>query len=173
MRLFNKIMVENTFFMQKALELAQKAFDEDEVPIGAVVVRNGEIVGTGYNKRDSKKNAILHAETVAIYNACEKLGGWRLWECDLYVTLEPCPMCTGAIINSRIRNVYYGAKNPKAGACGSVINLFDYPFNHKPNITSGLLEEECSKIMTDFFLKVRERRKKEKKTNLSNEQENI
>lgn len=166
-------MVENTFFMQKALELAQKAFDEDEVPIGAVVVRNGEIVGTGYNKRDSKKNAILHAETVAIYNACEKLGGWRLWECDLYVTLEPCPMCTGAIINSRIRNVYYGAKNPKAGACGSVINLFDYPFNHKPNITSGLLEEECSKIMTDFFLKVRERRKKEKKTNLSNEQENI
>ena len=159
--------------MKKALELAQKAFDEDEVPIGAVVVRNGEIVGTGYNKRDSKKNAILHAETVAIYNACEKLGGWRLWECDLYVTLEPCPMCTGAIINSRIRNVYYGAKNPKAGACGSVINLFDYPFNHKPNITSGLLEEECSKIMTDFFLKVRERRKKENKTNLSNKQENI
>ncbi|MEE1075828.1 MAG: tRNA adenosine(34) deaminase TadA [Acutalibacteraceae bacterium] len=160
-------MVENTFFMQKALELAKKAFDEDEVPIGAVVVRNGEIVGTGYNKRDSQKNAILHAETVAIYNACEKLGGWRLWECDLYVTLEPCPMCTGAIINSRIRNVYYGAKNPKAGACGSVINLFDYPFNHKPNVTSGLLEEECSKIMTDFFLKVREKRKKEKKANIS------
>lgn len=160
-------MIENTFFMQKALELAQKAFDEDEVPIGAVVVRNGEIVGTGYNKRDSQKNAMLHAETVAIYNACEKLGGWRLWECDLYVTLEPCPMCTGAIINSRIRNVYYGAKNPKAGACGSVINLFDYPFNHKPNITSGLLEEECSKIMTDFFLKVREKRKREKKANTS------
>lgn len=160
-------MVKNTFFMQKALELAKKAFDEDEVPIGAVVVRNGEIVGTGYNKRDSQKNAILHAETVAIYNACEKLGGWRLWECDLYVTLEPCPMCTGAIINSRIRNVYYGAKNPKAGACGSVINLFDYPFNHKPNVTSGLLEEECSKIMTDFFLKVREKRKKEKKANIS------
>lgn len=160
-------MVKNTFFMQKALELAKKAFDEDEVPIGAVVVRNGEIVGTGYNKRDSQKNAILHAETVAIYNACEKLGGWRLWGCDLYVTLEPCPMCTGAIINSRIRNVYYGAKNPKAGACGSVINLFDYPFNHKPNVTSGLLEEECSKIMTDFFLKVREKRKKEKKANIS------
>ena len=160
-------MVENIFFMHKALELAQKAFDENEVPIGAVVVRNGEIVGTGYNKRDSKKNAMLHAETVAIYNACEKLGGWRLWECDLYVTLEPCPMCTGAIINSRIRNVYYGAKNPKAGACESVINLFDYPFNHKPNITSGLLEEECSKIMTDFFLKVREKRKKEKKLNIS------
>lgn len=160
-------MVENTLFMKKALELAQKAFDEDEVPIGAVVVRNGEIVGTGYNKRDSKKNAMLHAETVAIYNACEKLGGWRLWECDLYVTLEPCPMCTGAIINSRIRNVYYGAKNPKAGACGSVINLFDYPFNHKPNIISGLLEKECSKIMTDFFLKVRKKRKREKKANIS------
>ncbi len=156
-------MSDNNFFMRKALELAQIAFEEDEVPIGAVVVRNGEIVGMGYNKRDSQKNAILHAETVAIYNACEKLGGWRLWECDLYVTVEPCPMCTGAIINSRIRNLYFGAKNPKAGACGSIINLFDYPFNHKPNITSGLLEEECSKIMTDFFLKVREKRKKEKK----------
>lgn len=158
--------------MQKALELAQRAFDENEVPIGAVVVRNGEIVGMGYNKRDSQKNAILHAETVAIYNACKKLGGWRLWECDLYVTLEPCPMCTGAIINSRIRNVYYGAKNPKAGACGSVINLFDYPFNHKPNVISGLLEDKCSKIMTEFFLKVRERRKKEKKINSPDKQKN-
>lgn len=156
-------MNDNEFYMRKALELAEKAFEENEVPIGAVVVRNGEIVGTGYNKRDSQKNAMLHAETIAIYNACEKLGGWRLWECDLYVTLEPCPMCSGAIINSRIRNVYYGAKNPKAGACGSVVNLFDYPFNHKPNITSGLLEDECSKIMTEFFLKVRERRKNEKK----------
>ena len=163
----------NIKFMSLALEQARLAYEKNEVPIGAVIVRNGEVISTGFNKRHTEKNAILHAETVAIYNACEKLGGWRLWECDLYVTLEPCPMCTGAIINSRIRNVYYGAKNPKAGACGSVINLFDYPFNHKPNITSGLLEEECSKIMTDFFLKVRERRKKEKKTNLSNEQENI
>lgn len=159
-------MQDNDFYMRKALELAEKAFEEDEVPIGAVVVRNGEIVGKGYNKRDSQKNAILHAETIAIYNACEKLGGWRLWECDLYVTVEPCPMCTGAIINSRIRNLYYGAKNPKGGACGSVVNLFDYPFNHKPNITSGLLEEECSKIMTSFFLKVREQRKNEKKNNV-------
>ena len=158
-------MQDNEFYMRKALELAQKAFEEDEVPIGAVVVRNGEIVGTGYNKRDSKKNAMLHAEAIAIYNACKKLGGWRLWECDLYVTVEPCPMCTGAIINSRIRNLYYGAPNPKAGACGSIINLFDYPFNHKPNITSGLLGEECGKIMTSFFLKVRERRKNEKKKN--------
>lgn len=155
-------MSDNSFYMKKALELAQIAFEEDEVPIGAVVVRNGEIVGIGYNKRDSQKNAMLHAETIAIYNACERLGGWRLWECDLYVTVEPCPMCTGAIINSRIRNLYFGAKNPKAGACGSIINLFDYPFNHKPNITVGLLEDECSKIMTDFFLKVREKRKKEK-----------
>lgn len=154
--------------MRKALELAQMAFEEDEVPIGAVVVRNDEIVGMGYNKRDSKKNAMLHAETIAIYNACERLGGWRLWECDLYVTVEPCPMCTGAIINSRIRNLYFGAKNPKAGACGSIINLFDYPFNHKPNITGGLLEDECSKIMTDFFLKVREKHKREKKERMLN-----
>lgn len=161
-------MNDNELYMKKALELAQKAFEEDEVPIGAVVVRNGEIVGTGYNKRDSQKNAMLHAETIAIYNACEKLGGWRLWECDLYVTVEPCPMCSGAIINSRIRNVYFGASNPKAGACGSVINLFDYPFNHKPNVTSGLLEEECSKIMSSFFLKVREERKSEKKEKLKN-----
>jgi tRNA(adenine34) deaminase len=161
-------MSDNSFYMKKALELAQIAFEEDEVPIGAVVVRNGEIVGIGYNKRDSQKNAMLHAETIAIYNACERLGGWRLWECDLYVTVEPCPMCTGAIINSRIRNLYFGAKNPKAGACGSIINLFDYPFNHKPNITGGLLEDECSKIMTDFFLKVREKRKREKKERMLN-----
>lgn len=148
--------------MKKALELAKKAFCENEVPIGAVVVRNDEIVGVGYNKRDSEKNAILHAEMMAIYNACKRLGGWRLWECDIYVTLEPCPMCAGAIINSRLRNVYYGAKNPKAGACGSIVNLFDYPFNHKPNVTYGLLEKECSEIMTEFFLKIREQRKSEK-----------
>lgn len=155
-------MTEQEHFMNKALELARQAFNEDEVPIGAVVVRNGEIVGTGYNKRDTEKNALLHAEAIAIYNACKKLGGWRLWECDLYVTVEPCPMCTGAVINSRIRNLYFGTKNPKAGACGSVINLFDYPFNHKPNITSGILEEACSRIMSEFFLKVREKRKTEK-----------
>lgn len=152
-------------FMLLALQQAEKAFAEDEVPIGAVVVKNGEIISAGYNRRDKCKNALLHAEMTAIYNACEKLGGWRLWECDLYVTLEPCPMCTGAIINSRIRNVYYGAKNPKAGCCESVLNLFDYPFNHKPNVTGGILEEECGKIMTQFFLKVREKRKQEKEQN--------
>ncbi len=161
-------MTEQEIFMNRALELARQAFNEDEVPIGAVVVRNGEIVGEGYNKRDTQKNALLHAEAIAIYNACNKLGGWRLWECDLYVTVEPCPMCSGAIINSRIRNLYFGAKNPKAGACGSVINLFDYPFNHKPNITSGLLEEECSQIMTEFFLKLREKRKAEKEMKTAN-----
>ncbi len=152
-------------FMLLALQQAEKAFAEDEVPIGAVVVKNGEIISAGYNRRDKCKNALLHAEMTAIYNACQKLGGWRLWECDLYVTLEPCPMCTGAIINSRIRNVYYGAKNPKAGCCESVLNLFDYPFNHKPNVTGGILEEECGKIMTQFFLKVREKRKQEKEQN--------
>lgn len=151
--------------MLLALQQAEKAFAEDEVPIGAVVVKNGEIISAGYNRRDKCKNALLHAEMTAIYNACQKLGGWRLWECDLYVTLEPCPMCTGAIINSRIRNVYYGAKNPKAGCCESVLNLFDYPFNHKPNVTGGIFEEECGKIMSRFFLKVREKRKQEKEQN--------
>ncbi|MEE0859508.1 MAG: tRNA adenosine(34) deaminase TadA [Acutalibacteraceae bacterium] len=155
-------MEDKIFFMKEALKLAEKAYEENEVPVGAVVVHNGEIIGSGYNVRKQSQNAMLHAETVAIYNACEKLGSWRLWECDLYVTLEPCPMCTGAIINSRICNVYYGAKNIRAGGCGSVVNLFDFPFNHKPNVISGLLEDECGEIMTRFFERVREQRKLEK-----------
>ncbi|MEE1056951.1 MAG: tRNA adenosine(34) deaminase TadA [Acutalibacteraceae bacterium] len=150
------------FYMNEALKLAEKAFEEGEVPVGAVVVHNGEIIGKGYNLRKQSQNAMLHAESVAIYNACEKLGSWRLWECDLYVTLEPCPMCTGAIINSRICNVYYGAKNLRAGGCGSIVNLFDYPFNHKANIISGVLEDECGAIMTRFFEKIRNHRKQEK-----------
>ena len=115
--------VNHEYFMQEALKLAELAYNQKEVPVGAVIVRDGEIVGCGYNTRKQNQNAVLHAETVAIYNACKKLGSWRLWNCDMYVTLEPCPMCTGAIINSRICNVYYGAKNIRAGACGSVINL--------------------------------------------------
>ncbi|MEE0930000.1 MAG: tRNA adenosine(34) deaminase TadA [Acutalibacteraceae bacterium] len=155
-------MESTEFYMNEALKLAEKAFDEGEVPVGAVVVHNGEIIGKGYNLRKQSQNAMLHAESIAIYNACEKLGSWRLWECDLYVTLEPCPMCTGAIINSRICNVYYGAHNLRAGGCGSVVNLFDYPFNHKANIISGVLEDKCGAIMTRFFERVRNRRKQEK-----------
>lgn len=153
---------DNNFFMHEALKLAEKASLENEVPVGAVVVYNGEIIGTGYNQRIHLQNSVLHAEVLAIYEACQKLKSWRLNNCDLYVTLEPCPMCTGAIINSRIRNVYYGARNYKAGACGGVVNLFDYPFNHKANLISGVLEQECSNIMKRFFSDIRAERSKEK-----------
>lgn len=155
-------MENHEFFMKQALLLAEQAFSEGEVPVGAIVVHNGEIIGRGYNQRKHLQNAILHAETMAISEACENMGSWRLWDCDLYVTLEPCPMCTGAIINSRIENIYYGAENIRAGACGSVINLFDYPFNHKANLINGVLQNECGEIMTRFFEKVRNTRKSEK-----------
>ena len=149
--------------MKAALKLAQKAADEGEVPVGAVVVCDGKIVGRGRNRRETKKNAVHHAEIEAIQKACKKLGGWRLHKCDLYVTLEPCPMCTGAIINARIKNLYYGAKDEKAGSCGTVINLFDLPYNHKPEVISGIMEKECSDILKRFFKDLRERKKIERK----------
>ncbi|NLL62883.1 MAG: nucleoside deaminase [Ruminococcaceae bacterium] len=144
------------FFMREALKLAEIAAGEGEIPVGAVVVKGDEIVGRGYNRRESAKNALAHAEISAIDDACKNLGGWRLWQCDMYVTLEPCPMCAGAIINSRIQNVYYGAKDEKNGSAGSLINLFDLDFTHKPNVESGILEKECSKILIDFFKKLRD-----------------
>lgn len=150
--------MEDLIFMKRAIELAKLAALQGEVPVGAVVVKNGEIIGEGYNKRELGKNALYHAETEAIDNACKTLRGWRLWQCDLYVTLEPCPMCTGAIINSRIKRVVFGAYDKKAGSCGSVINLFDLPYNHKPLLIGGFLEEECSKLLTDFFKNLREKR---------------
>lgn len=142
-------------FMMLALTLAEEAKKIGEVPVGAVVVRENEVVGTGYNKRESQKNALCHAEIEAINNACKTLNGWRLFECDIYVTLEPCPMCAGAIINSRIKRVIYGASDPKAGTCNSVMNIFDYPFNHKPEVVDGVLKEDCSKILTEFFKELR------------------
>lgn len=150
-------------YMKAALKLAQKAADEGEVPVGAVVVCEGKIVGRGRNRRETKKNAIHHAEIEAIEKACKKLGGWRLHKCDLYVTLEPCPMCTGAIINARIKTLYYGAKDEKAGSCGTLINLFDLPYNHKPEVISGVMEEECADILKKFFKDLRERKKIERK----------
>lgn len=150
----------NIEFMREAISLAKKAAAEGEVPVGAVVVRGGEIVGRGYNRREYGKNALFHAELEAINEACTSLSGWRLWECDLYVTLEPCPMCAGAIINSRIRNVYFGASDNKAGSVGSVINLFEYPFNHKPNYVGGILEDECSSLLSEFFKALRDNKKK-------------
>lgn len=145
-------------FMKKALTLAEEAEKEGEVPVGAVVVCDGEIVGTGRNRRETEKNALCHAEIEAINNACKNLGGWRLFKCDLYVTLEPCPMCAGAIINSRIKNVYFGANDYKNGACGSIVNLFNLDFNHKPNFEKGILENECSEILTRFFKNLREKK---------------
>ena len=151
-------MMNHEDFMKEALLLAEDSAKEGEVPVGAVVVCDGKIVGTGRNRRETEKNALCHAEIEAINNACKNLGGWRLFKCDLYVTLEPCPMCAGAIINSRIKNVYFGASDYKNGACGSVVNLFNLDFNHKPNFESGILETECSEILTRFFKNLREKK---------------
>lgn len=146
-------------FMKRALELAKMSALEGEVPVGAVVVKDGEIVGEGRNRRELGKNALYHAELEAIDNACKKLGGWRLWQCDLYVTLEPCPMCAGAIINSRIKTVYYGARDNKAGSFGSVVNFNDIPYNHKPQLVGGVMEQECSEILSEFFKNLRQRKR--------------
>lgn len=142
-------------FMRRALALAKLAAAQGETPVGAVVTRRGQVVAEGRNRRELGKNALLHAEVEAIGAACQALGGWRLWECELYVTLEPCPMCAGAIINARIPQVYYGAKDPKAGCCGSVIDLFALPFNHRPKVQGGLLEAECAAALSEFFAALR------------------
>ena len=142
-------------FMLAAIAQARLAAEENEVPVGAVITRKGEIVSVGRNRREYGKNALYHAEIEAIDNACKVLGGWRLWECEMFVTLEPCPMCTGAIINSRIRRVVFGAYDKKAGCCGSVTNLFDMPFNHKPELEGGFMQEKCAAILSDFFKRLR------------------
>lgn len=148
--------------MQKALELAKISAAEGEVPVGAIIVKGDEIVGTGRNRREYGKNALYHAEIEAIDNACKTLGGWRLWECDMYVTLEPCPMCAGAIINSRIKTVYYGASDLKAGSFGSVVDFNSLPYNHKPEIVSGVMQDDARKMLSDFFKGLREKKKSDK-----------
>lgn len=148
--------------MQKALELAKISAAEGEVPVGAIIVKGDEIVGTGRNRREYGKNALYHAEIEAIDNACKTLSGWRLWECDMYVTLEPCPMCAGAIINSRIKTVYYGASDLKAGSFGSVVDFNSLPYNHKPEIVSGVMQDEARKMLSDFFKGLREKKKSDK-----------
>ena len=142
-------------FMLLALEEAQKAMAENEVPVGAVIVKDGEVIAKGRNRRENNKNALCHAEIEAIDNACKVLGGWRLGDCDLYVTLEPCPMCAGAIINARIRRVYFGAFDDKAGSFGSVEDFNRLGYNHKPEIYAGIMEDECQKILTEFFKNIR------------------
>lgn len=149
-------------FMLEALAEAQKSYEIGEVPVGAVVVKDGEIVGQGHNLRETDKNTLRHAELIAIDEACTRLGGWRLWQCDLYVTLEPCPMCTGAIINSRIKRVVFGAFDKKAGSCASVVNLFELPYNHKPELISGVMENECAELLSRFFKELREHKSKKK-----------
>ena len=155
--------MEEKQYMEAALALAQEAFAEGEVPVGCVIVRNGEIVGRGRNRRETAKTALGHAEIEAIDNACKNLGGWRLWKCDLYVTLEPCPMCAGAIINSRIKNVYFGASDEKNGAVVSAAQLFDMNFTHKPLYEGGIMGEECAKILSDFFKDLRKKKAGEEK----------
>lgn len=145
--------------MRAALDLAKQAAAQGEVPVGAVVVCEGKIVGTGRNRREQGKNALYHAELEAIDNACKTLGGWRLHRCEMYVTLEPCPMCTGAIINARIKTLVYGASDTKAGSVGSVVNLFDLAYNHKPEVIAGVMREECAALLTDFFKDLRESKK--------------
>ena len=147
--------MDDLYFMDQALELAREAASEGEVPVGCVVVRNGEIVGRGRNRRETGKTALGHAEIEAIYDANKNLGGWRLWECTLYVTLEPCPMCAGAIINARIPRVGYGASDAKCGACGSVCDLFSMDFNHHPKVEKGLREQEAAQLLTEFFQNLR------------------
>lgn len=142
-------------FMLAALALAKEAFDAGEVPVGCVITRKGQIVGRGRNRREEAKNALAHAEIEAINDACANLSGWRLWECTLYVTLEPCPMCAGAIVNARIPRVVYGAGDAKSGAVRSVCSLFDMGFNHHPKVESGILEEACGALLTEFFQKLR------------------
>ncbi|MBR2890132.1 MAG: tRNA adenosine(34) deaminase TadA [Oscillospiraceae bacterium] len=142
-------------YMREALALAREAGAEGEVPVGCVVVRDGVIVGRGRNRRETGRTALGHAEIQAIAQACEALGGWRLWECTLYVTLEPCPMCAGAIINARIPRVVFGAADAKAGCCGSVCDLFAMDFNHRPAVEQGILEEECAGLLRDFFQNLR------------------
>ncbi|MGL5972578.1 MAG: tRNA adenosine(34) deaminase TadA [Oscillospiraceae bacterium] len=155
-------MKDDEYYMTKALDMAKKAFEIGEVPVGAVIVKNGEIISFGYNKREREKNPLCHAEIIAIEEAANKLGKWRLLGCTIYVTLEPCPMCTGAIINSRIDRVVYGAKDLKAGCLGSKVNLNERGFNHQFYITSGILKDDCSKILSDFFKNIRKEGENEK-----------
>ena len=142
-------------YMRRALELAQQAREQGDVPVGCVIVRDGEIIGEGRNRREEHGDATAHAEMEAIREACKRTGSWRLHGCTMYVTLEPCPMCAGGIINARVDEVRYGAREDKMGCCGSVLNLFEERFNHKPRLYKGPLAEECEEVLQEFFQKLR------------------
>ncbi len=147
--------MEHEYYMSQALALAREAVEDGDVPVGCVIVRDGEIIGRGRNRREADGDATAHAELEAIRDACERLGSWRLHGCTLYVTLEPCPMCAGGIINARVEEVRYGARDEKAGCCGSVLNLFEERFNHHPRIYQGPLVWECEEILRTFFANLR------------------
>jgi len=152
-------MLNTEKYMKEAIKEAKKAYMKDEIPVGAVIVKDNKIISRGYNLKEEKKNTIKHAEIIAIEKASKKLCSWRLVDCEMYITLEPCAMCAGAIINSRIKKIYIGTMDLKTGACGSVLNLFEYPFNHKVEVESGVLQPECEKIIKDFFKELRQRKK--------------
>jgi len=154
----NVPVLSDGYFMKKALHYGKLAARRGEVPVGAVIVKDGEIVSWGYNGRESKKSALAHAEIQAIARANKKLGGWRLHMCDMYVTLEPCPMCAGAIVNARIKRVIIGAPDNKAGAFGSVFDINSFPLNHKPQIVCGIMEKESRELLQDFFKELRKRK---------------
>ena len=170
-------MEQHIKYMKEALKLAKKAYALGEVPIGCVIVYEDKIIGRGYNRRNTDKNTLAHAEITAINRASKKIGDWRLEGCTLYVTLEPCQMCAGAIVQSRITNVVMGCMNPKAGCGGSILNILEMPeFNHQVNVTRGVMEEECSQILQDFFKELRIRNKEEKaakKAQQENAEKNI
>ena len=149
--------MEREDYMREALALAREAYEAGEVPVGCVIVKNGQIIGRGRNRREEKQSALSHAELEAIEDACRATGGWRLQGCQLYVTLEPCPMCAGGIISARIPEVYYGAKDEGFGAVGSILNLFEENFRHHPKVIGHILEADCKAILQDFFVRVRER----------------
>ena len=157
-------MQEQERFMKEALKEAKKAYDKLEVPVGAVIVKNGKIIARGYNQKETKKDTIKHAEIIAIEKASKKLDSWRLNDCEMYVTLEPCSMCAGAIINSRIKKIYIGTLDEKTGAVGSVLDLFsDYTFNHKVEVEKGIMQKDCEKILKDFFKVLRKIKKRKQK----------
>ena len=143
-------------FMNEALKEARKAFNKNEIPIGCVIVKDNKIISRAHNLREKKRNALCHAEVLAINKACKKLKSWRLDDCDIYITLEPCGMCSGAILQSKIKNIYFGAYDQKAGMAGSRFNVFGIRFNYDPNVVGGIMEEDCSKIIKDFFKRLRE-----------------
>ena len=149
--------MEREDYMREALILAREAYEAGEVPVGCVIVKNGQIIGRGRNRREEKQSALSHAELEAIEDACRTTGGWRLQGCQLYVTLEPCPMCAGGIISARIPEVYYGAKDEGFGAVGSILNLFEENFRHHPKVIGHILEADCKAILQDFFVEVREK----------------